>query len=118
MLNERLAAARPIARSLKGAEDALNETVRQIGTLLVDIANAKTAKGTRFDLSAGIAAGEQAAQAAVSAIQSYQQIIAAHAHLADDRDNANLPAQGFGDVCPPVKGQVAEPGNPLRVVGE
>lgn len=118
MLNERLAAARPIAKSLKGAEHALNDTVRQIGTLLVDIANAKDAKGTRFALDAGIAASEKAAMAAVNAIQSYQLMIAAHAHLADDREFAGLNTTSFGDVCPKAKGADASATPGLRVVGE
>ena len=66
MLNERLAATRPITKSLKLAENALNDSVRQIGTLLVDIANARDAKGTRFALDAGVAASEKAALAAVT----------------------------------------------------
>jgi hypothetical protein len=118
MLNERLAAARPIARSLKGAEEALNESVRQIGTLLVDIANARSAKGTRFSLDAGVAAGEKIALAAVSTMQGYQQMIAAHAHLADDRDEANLQTIGFGDTCPPQTGSASPHAAPLRIVGE
>ena len=118
MLNERLAATRPIAKSLKGAEHALNDSVRQIGTLLVDIANARDAKGTHFALDAGIAASEKAAMAAVTAIQSYQHMMAAHAHLAQDRDSAGLTATSFGDVCPPLKfaDTSVQPG--LRVVGE
>lgn len=118
MLNERLTAARPIAKSLKGAEQAINQTVRHIGTLLVDIANAKDAKGTRFSLDAGIAASEKVAMAAVSAIQSYQQMVAAHAHLAEDRDMAGLGATSFGDVCPPAKGAITSNQSGLRVVGE
>lgn len=118
MLNERLAAARPIAKSLHGAEKALNDTVRQIGTLLVDISNAKDAKGTRFALDAGIAASEKIAMAAVTAIQSYQHMIAAHAHLAEDRDAAGLNPTSFGDVCPPLKFADTAPAPGLRVVGE
>jgi hypothetical protein len=118
MLNERLAATRPIVKSLKGAEHALNDTVRQIGTLLVDIANAKDAKGTRFALDAGIAASEKIAMAAVNAIQSYQLMIAAHAHLAEDRDIAGLNVTGYGDVCPPAKGMDTSELPGLRVVGE
>ena len=117
MLNERFSATRPIAKSLKGAELALNESVRQIGTLLVDIANAKEAKGTHFPLHAGIAAGEQIALAAVSAMQSYTQMIAAHGHLAADRDSAGLSTVNFGDVCPPSKGS-AHIATGLRAVGE
>lgn len=118
MLNERLTAARPIAKSLHGAEKAINDTVRQIGTLLVDISNAKDAKGTRFALDAGIAASEKIAMAAVTAIQSYQYMIAAHTHLANDRDNAGLNPTSFGDVCPPARGENAMPTPGLRVVGE
>ena len=118
MLNERLNAALPIAKSLKGAERALNESVRQIGTLLVDIANAKDAKGTRFDLSSGVAASEKIALAAVSAIQSYQQMIAAHACLATDRDEANLPERAFGDLyCPSQQGALVEERPGLRAIG-
>lgn len=118
MLNERLAATRPIIKSLKGAEHALNDTVRQIGTLLVDIANARDAKGTRFAIDAGIAASEKVAMAAVTAIQSYQHMIEAHAHLADDRDSAGLHATSYGDVCPPSKAMATSAPSGLRVVGE
>jgi hypothetical protein len=119
MLNERLTATRPIAKSLKNAEQALNESVRNIGSLLVDIANAKDAKGTRFSLDAGVAASEKIALAAVSAIQSYQQMVAAHAHLAEDRDMAGLGAISYGDTyCPPKKGEAAMPPSNLRVVGD
>lgn len=118
MLNERLAATRPIAKSLKGAEMALTSTVRQMGTLLVDISNAKDAKGTHFALDAGIAASERVAMAALSAIQSYQHMIAAHGHLAADRDAAGLKVTSFGDVCPPLKAAEASPVPGLRVVGE
>lgn len=119
MLNERLNAALPIAKSLKGAERSLNESVRQIGTLLVDIANAKEAKGTRFDLRAGVAASEKIALAAVSAIQSYQNMIDAHACLADDRDDAGLKTISFGDVyCPEHQGSLVEERAPLRAVGD
>lgn len=118
MLNERIAAARPIAKSLKGAEDAINESVRQIGTLLVDIANAKSSQGTRFSLDAGVAAGEKVAQAAVSAMQSYQQMIAAHAQLAEDRDGQGLRTINFGDTCPPFTAAADQADTHLRVVGE
>lgn len=118
MLNERVAAVRPIAKSLKGAEDAINESVRQIGTLLVDIANAKSSKGTRFSLNAGVAAGEKVALAAVSAMQSYQQMIAAHADLATDRDDHGLRTVNFGDTCPPLTGAAEHQEKHLRVVGE
>lgn len=118
MLNERLAATRPIAKSLKGAEQALTATVRQMGTLLVDISNAKDAKGTHFALEAGIAASERVALAAVSAIQSYQHMIAAHGYLAADRDAAGLKVTSFGDVCPPLKAIDTEVSPGLRVVGE
>lgn len=116
MLNDRLAAALPIARSLKSAEQSLNDTVRNIGTLLVDIANAKDAKGTRFALNAGLAASEKIAQAAVSALQSYQQVVGAHADLAEDRDNAGLQTVNFGDLYCPPKTAIAEP--TLRAVGD
>ena len=118
MLNERFSATRPIVKSLKGAEQALNESVRQIGTLLVDIANAKQAKGTHFSLQAGIAAGEKVALAAVSAMQCYTQMIAAHGHLADDRDSAGLTTVNYGDLCPPNKALADAVPNGLRVVGE
>ena len=119
MLNERLTATRPIAKSLKNAEQALNDSVRNIGSLLVDIANAKDSKGTRFSLGAGVAASEQIALAAVSAIQSYQQMVAAHAHLAEDRDMAGLGAISYGDTyCPPARAEAATPSANLRVVGD
>ncbi len=119
MLNDRLNAVRPIAKSLTGAEKSLNDTVRHIGTLLVDIANAKRAKGTRFALDAGVAASEKVAMAAVSAIQSYQQMVAAHGHLAEDRDLAGLGAVNFGDVyCPDYQGKNDSAFTALRAVGD
>jgi hypothetical protein len=119
MLNERLAATKPIAHSLKGVEQSLNDTVRQMGTLLVNIADAKSAKGTRFSLDLGIAASEKVAMAAVSALQSYQQVIDAHHKLAEDRDSLNLPAQAFGDVYCPKEATLREiPSHAgLRAVG-
>jgi hypothetical protein len=97
MLNERLAVTRPIAQSLKGVEQSLNDTMRQMGTLLVNLADAKSAKGTHFGIESGIAASEKVALAAVSAIQSYQQVIDAHNSLAEERDALNLPAKAYGD---------------------
>ena len=119
MLNERLSAALPIAKSLKGAERALNDSVRQIGALLVNIADAKDAKGTRFDLGAGVAASEKVALAAVSAIQSYQQMIAAHECLAADRDDAGLKVVSFGDLyCPSQQGALVQERPGLKAVGD
>jgi hypothetical protein len=117
MLNDRLSAARPIAISLKNAEKALNESVRQIGTLLVDVANARDAKGTRFALDAGVAACEHIALASVSAMQGYKHMIEAHTHFAADRANANLPLVAFGDnYCPNGMNEQEAPAG-LRVVG-
>jgi hypothetical protein len=118
MLNDRLNATRPIAVSLKNAEKALNESLRQMGSLLVDVANARDAKGTRFDLDAGVAASEQIALASVSAVQSYKFMIAAHSHFAADRDNANLPSKAFGDFYCPNGASEAEAPTGLRVVGQ
>lgn len=118
MLNERLAAARPIAKSIKGAEDALSDTMRQLGTVLVDIANAKQTKGTRFAIDAGLAAGELVAQAAVSAFRCYKQVVDAHAHLAQDRLNSGLGAVSFGDVLCLISGEGQEAPHALRAVGD
>jgi hypothetical protein len=116
MLNERLAATRPIAHSLKDVEQSLNETMRQMGTLLVNIADAKSAKGTHFSIEHGIAASEKVAMAAVSAIQSYQQVVDAHHSLADERDSLNLPARAYGDFyCNNASNEMPVPG--LRAVG-
>jgi len=117
MLNERLAAARPIANGLKCAESTLNESVRQIGTLLISIADARDAKGTRFALDAGVAASEKIALAAVSAINSYKMMVEAHNHFALDRQDAGLATVMFGDNYCPVEGKL-EASPPLRVVGD
>ena len=46
-------------------------------------------------------------------------MIEAHAHLADDQDNAGLRTTGFGDVCPRGKNaQDTSTAMGLRVVGE
>lgn len=117
MLNDRISATLPIAKSLQGAEKALNQSIRHMGTLMVNIADAKDAKGTRFALNAGVAAGEQVALAAASALQSFKMMIAAHAHLAEDRDCAGLGAVSFGDLCE-VGGSSTFSPSALRVVGD
>jgi gas vesicle protein len=115
MLNERLAVSKPIAQTLKSVEQSLNDTMRQMGTLLVNIADAKSAKGTHFSLDLGIAASEKVAMAAVSAIQSYQQVVDAHHQLAEDRNSLNLPAKAFGDFYSHSSNEMPTPG--LRAVG-
>lgn len=119
MLNERLAAAKPIATSLKLAEAALNEALLHMGDLLGNVAKARSAKGTRFALTAGLDASEMVSLAASNAITSFKQIIEAHGHLANDRENSGLPTVAFGDVYCEASGQLDQgTGAPLRVVGE
>jgi hypothetical protein len=117
MLNERLSAAKPIAKSIKDVETSLNDALRNMGTLLVDVANARSAKGTRFALDAGLSACEKIAGATTSAVQSFHLMIEAHEHLATDRENAGLPAVGWGDNSCRVSGSDSA-SSLLRVVGD
>ncbi len=116
MVNERLAAKRTIEQTLKSIENSLNGTMQKKGTLLVSLYNAKSAKGTHFSIELGIAASEKVAMAAVSAIQSYQQVIDAHHSLAEERAGLSLPVRAYGDVlCEGAAKDVPVSG--LRAVG-
>ena len=119
MLNERIEAARPIAKKINEVEKSLNLTMIQIGELLSSIAAARLAPGTRFSLTAGMEASEKLIAAAAKTSRSYREVVEAHEHLAEDRNDAGLRTVSWGDVseCPPNKASASrETSNPLRVV--
>lgn len=110
MLKDRVNAARPIAQKLDEVEKSLNLAMLQMGQLMSNIAAARMAPGTRFQLDAGIDASERINAATATTIRSYREIIEAHAHLAEDRDNAGLATRSLGDIfeCPPSRAELAE----------
>ncbi len=119
MLNQRIEAARPIAKKINEVEKSLNLTMIQMGELMSSIAAARLAPGTRFSLTAGIDASEKLIAAAAQTARSYREVVEAHAHLAEDREDAGLRAVALGDVfeCPPNQATAAdEKSSPLRVV--
>lgn len=119
MLNQRIEAARPIAKKISEVEKSLNLTMIQMGELMSSIAAARLAPGTRFSLTAGMDASEKLIAAAARTARSYREVVEAHAHLAEDRDEAGLQTVSWGDVfeCPPAKAANAhEAVNPLRIV--
>ncbi|WP_339823571.1 hypothetical protein [uncultured Parasphingorhabdus sp.] len=119
MLNQRIEAARPIAKKINEVEKSLNLTMIQMGELMSSIAAARLAPGTRFSLTAGIDASEKLIAAAAQTARSYREVVEAHAHLAEDREDAGLRAVALGDVfeCPPNRATATdEKLSPLRVV--
>ena len=119
MLNQRIEAARPIAKKINEVEKSLNLTMVQMGELMSSIAAARLAPGTRFSLKAGMDASEKLIAAAARTARSYREVVEAHAHLAEDREDAGLRAVSWGDVseCPPNPASAShDVSNPLRIV--
>jgi len=119
MLNQRIEAARPIAQKIHEVEKSLNLTMVQMGELMSSIAAARLAPGTRFSLTAGMDASDKLIDAAAQTARSYREVVAAHQHLAEDREDAGLRTVSWGDFseCPPVQARNEdETSNPLRVV--
>lgn len=119
MLNQRIKAARPIAKKIHEVEKSLNLTMVQMGELMSSIAAARLAPGTRFSLTAGMDASEKLIAAAAQTAHGYREVVEAHGHLAEDREDAGLRAVSLGDVfeCPPAQATGKEEiSNPLRVV--
>ena len=119
MLNQRIEAARPIAQKIHEVEKSLNLTMIQIGELMSSIAAARLAPGTRFSLTAGMDASEKLIAAADKTARSYREVVEAHGHLAEDRDDAGLRTVSWGDFseCPPNSAtDVNEISNRFRVI--
>jgi len=119
MLNQRIEAARPIAQKIHEVEKSLNLTMIQMGELMSGIAAARLAPGTRFSLTAGMDASEKLIAAADKTARSYREVVEAHGHLAEDRDDAGLRTVSLGDVfpCPPASASgTNDVSKPLRVV--
>jgi hypothetical protein len=119
MLNQRIEAARPIAKKINEVEKSLNLAMIQMGELMSSIAAARLAPGTRFSLTAGMDASEKLIAAAARTARSYREVVEAHKNLVEDRDDAGLRTVSLGDFreCPPNQASGAdEKSNPLRVV--
>lgn len=111
MLQERIDAARPIARKIADAEQSFNQSLQLIGELLTEIPRARARLAGRVSPSVGVAASEKLAAAAVAATAGYKELVEAHGHLAEDRDMIGLRTVGFGDLgsCPDTTGKSEEP---------
>jgi hypothetical protein len=97
MLNERIEAVRPITL---------------LGELIASIPAARTTLGTRIPISTGMEACENLALAVSSTARGYREVIQAHGHFAQDRDDLGLRTVNWGDIleCPPEHGrQMSEP---------
>lgn len=110
MLNQRIEAVRPIAKKIHEVEKSLNLTMVQMGELMSSIASARLAPGTRFSLTAGMDASEKLIAAAAQTARCYREVVEAHTHLAEDREDAGLRAVSWGDglECPPVQAELSE----------
>jgi hypothetical protein len=102
MLNERIEAVRPIAEKLGQVERSLNQSISLLSELLACIPAARVSNGTRIPVSTGIEACESLTSALSAAARGYKDVIQAHSHFAQDRDNLGLRTINFGDVgdCP------------------
>ena len=111
MLNQRIEAARPIAKKINEVEKSLNLTMVQIGELMSSIASARLAPGTRFSLTAGMDASEKLIAAAAQTARCYRDVVEAHADLAKDQEDAGLRTVSWGDglECPPVQAELSDP---------
>tara|TARA_R110000850_G_scaffold260770_2_gene388130 strand:- start:397 stop:765 length:369 start_codon:yes stop_codon:yes gene_type:complete len=119
MLNQRIEAARPIAMKINEVEKSLNLTLVQMGELMSSIAAARLAPGTRFSLTAGMEASEKLIDAAAQTARTYREVVAAHQHLAEDREDAGLRTVSWGDYaeCPPAQAKATgDDAEPLRIV--
>lgn len=118
MLNDRLEIARPFAKRIKELEANMNNSIRLIGQMLVDIPAAREKIGKHVDLEAGVDACESLAAAALATAQGYRQVIQLHQNLAEDRDRLGLNTVGWGDIheCPPKKPSAETPAH-LTIVG-
>ena len=118
MLNQRIEAARPIAKKINEVEKSLNLTMVQMGELMSRIAAARLAPGTRFSLTAGMDATEKLIDAAAHTARCYREVVEAHKNLVEDRDDAGLRTVSWGDhaECPPSASDQNEAVSPLRVV--
>ena len=110
MLNQRIEAARPIAHKIHEVEKSLNLTMVQMGELMSSIAAARLAPGTRFSLTAGMDASEKLISAAAQTARCYREVVEAHGHLAEDREDAGLRTVSWGDglECPPLQAAVSD----------
>ncbi len=104
MLNERLEIARPFAAKIKSAETSMNASLATIAEMLVEIPSAREKMQGKIPLDTGADAAEALAQAALTAAQSYKQLVAAHKHLAEDRGRMGLNVVSIGDWgdCPEI----------------
>lgn len=102
MLNEKLEVVRPIAKKIGEVENSVNQSLALIGEMLSDIPAARIKLAKTIPLETGMAATELLAEAALSAARTYRQVVAAHAHLAEDRDAMGLRPVALGDSsnCP------------------
>jgi hypothetical protein len=118
MLNQRIEAARPIAKKINEVEKSLNLTMVQMGELMSSIAAARLAPGTHFSLTAGMEASEKLIAAAAQTARCYREVVEAHSHLAEDREEAGLRTVSWGDFseCPPAAKAADEKSNPFHVV--
>lgn len=118
MLHERIEAARPIAAKISRAEKSFNECLQLIGELLSDIPRARQQFAGRIPMTAGMAASESLAAAAVSVTRGYMEVIEAHSHLAEDRIQVGLRTVSIGDIgaCPPENGALANASRHLNAV--
>lgn len=118
MLHERIEAARPIAQKIADAEQSFNHSLQLIGELLSDIPRARQQFAGRVPLTAGMAASERLAAAAMSATRAYKEVVEAHVHLSDDRNNVGLRTVNLGDLtgCPDAGGKLDDGTSHLSVV--
>lgn len=113
MLNDKLAAAVAIRKGIRPTEDAVDQTLGQLGMLLHTACNARLTLGTPAHL--GHAAIDELASAAAMLGSVRGKILAAHAEFAQVHREL-MPTVDVGvDGCPPQAASAQAP-VPLRSV--
>lgn len=106
-IEARMRVAQPIALAIAGVKASLNDSMAQIGHMLVGIADARTDTEARFPLGVTVDAVDHAAELLASMSRTYRQAIITHGALSVDKAELGLKTVAWGDWFPtPTKGDL------------
>jgi hypothetical protein len=97
-IEARSKAAKQVAHAIHEVEASFNQTIANIGRLFTSIAEARLDACARMPLSVGMAASEQAAAMASTAVLGYRQTVQAHDELSADKGRLGLATVSWGDI--------------------
>jgi hypothetical protein len=117
MLNQRLAAAKTVAAHLFPTEQLIEDAI--VNNARLSIAVVEGRQSAKLPITAGQESLTALASVAAALLEARSQIAAAHACLADDKQQMGLGARSMGDwgECPPAGAKQDAPQHGgLRVV--